>query len=976
MHSDEPRLGDRAESAAGDWQPPRAGGASLERDERKNATVLFADIVGSTAMVATRDPEVALDILRPALGLLSDAVQRYGGTVNRVTGDGLMALFGAPFTDEEHALGACCAALEMHASLARSEFDIPLRVGIHSGEIVVHQLRIGTVHTLDAAGEAVHLAARLQQDAPSGSTWISDATFALARGRVETQIVGPQPFRGFELPVVVHVLQAADASLSRLDVAGRRGLTPFVNRQDESGVLEAAYAQAASGQGRAVALVGDPGVGKSRLVREFVAARSGARVLEARCTRWRDDSGFHAMRVLTRRLLGLDTTENAGATHARLEMASATPGAPPAEALAAVAVLQGVMPLAVDISPGGRPYRVGEGPVAGWAALGPNARRRRIVEGCLAVLLEAASDKPLLVVIDDVHWANSGTYEVIERLLNSIGGSRLLLLLGWRAGYRFGWSEHQALTHVALSALPPAYARDLARSVLGQRAADDAVVAGIADRTGGNPFFIEEAAAMPDPALVPPTVGSVLGARLDALKPAEKRFIEVLATVGEPTSAELIANVLDIEESEAGVVAAELERAGLLRIDGVGETARIACRHSLLQEVAYRGLIRTRRRALHGQIAAAMERLAGERVADEAEVLARHARLGGAWEAALRHARAAGARAASHSANREAVRFYEEALEALSFLPEGSGALEIAVDLRFALRESLFRLGRITLLRTRLDEARVLAEQLGDIGRLGQLYIFQSHHACLAGDYRETIAAAERATALAVTRNDPALKLRAVFERALGEFGRGALAAAAAGMAQVAEHAEDPALGGRFGLDAPLAVVALGYRTRALTDLEQFDVADRVAEACMARAAVVSRPFTSIFASVAEGYLLLNRGTTEAALSRFSEAVTSCDRAEADLMRPVALGFLGAAELASGRATAGLERLDLAVKTAAEMGFMFQQPLRLALLAEALSSLGRHEEASQRTAEAEALAASQGDAISLLAARRATTRAG
>ncbi|MGC1408375.1 MAG: hypothetical protein WA864_05445, partial [Acetobacteraceae bacterium] len=316
------------------------------------------------------------------------------------------------------------------------------------------------------------------------------------------------------------------------------------------------------------------------------------------------------------------------------------------------------------------------------------------------------------------------------------------------------------------------------------------------------------------------------------------------------------------------------------------------------------------------------------------------------------------------------------ALEALSFLPEGSGALEIAVDLRFALRESLFRLGRITLLRTRLDEARVLAEQLGDIGRLGQLYIFQSHHACLAGDYRETIAAAERATALAVTRNDPALKLRAVFERALGEFGRGALAAAAAGMAQVAEHAEDPALGGRFGLDAPLAVVALGYRTRALTDLEQFDVADRVAEACMARAAVVSRPFTSIFASVAEGYLLLNRGTTEAALSRFSEAVTSCDRAEADLMRPVALGFLGAAELASGRATAGLERLDLAVKTAAEMGFMFQQPLRLALLAEALSSLGRHEEASQRTAEAEALAASQGDAISLLAARRATTRAG
>ena len=971
MHSDEPRLSDRAESAASDWQPPRVGVASLERDERKNATILFADIVGSTAMVATRDPEVALDILRPALGLLSEAVQRYGGTVNRVTGDGLMALFGAPFTDEEHALGACCAALEMHASLSRSEFDIPLRVGIHSGEIVVHQLRIGTVHTLDAAGEAVHLAARLQQDAPSGSTWISDATFALARGRVETRIVGPQPFRGFELPVVVHLLQAADASLSRLDVAGRRGLSPFVNRRAELDVLEAAYARAAAGQGCAVALVGDPGVGKSRLIREFVAARSGARVVEARCTRWRDDSGFHAMRVLTGRLLGLDTTENVGATHARLEMASAAPGAPPAEALAAVAVLQGVMPSVAEVSPGGRPYRAGEGPVAGWAALGPNARRRRIIEGCLAVLLEAASDKPLLVVIDDVHWTDSGTYEVIERLLDLLGGSRLLLLLGWRAGYRFGWSDHNALTHVALSALSPANARDLARSVLGERATDDTVVAGIADRTGGNPFFIEEAAAMPDLALVPPTVGSVIGARLDALKPDEKRFIEVLATVGEPASAELLANVLDVDEGRAGVVAAELERAGLLRIDGVGETARIACRHSLLQEVAYRGLIRTRRRTLHAQIAAAMERLAGERVADEAEVLARHARLGGAWEPALRHARAAGDRAASHFANREAVRFYQEALEALSFLPEGPEALSLGVDLRFALRDPLFRLGQVTSLRTRLDEAALLAERLGDTGKLGQLYRMQSHHAWLAGDYKGTIAAAERAFTVAKLRSDAALELRAVFERSLGELGRGDLATAAAGMALVAEGAEDPALGGRFGLDAEVAVVALGYRTRALADLGQFEAAERTAKVCAERAAQLALPFASIFAAVAQGYLLLVGGAATQAVAHLAEAVALCDRAEADLMRPVAQSFLGAAEVASGSVIQGLERLELAVEAAAAMGFLFQQPLRLALLAEALSVAGRDEEAAQRAAEALALAASQGEKFSLDVARRA-----
>ena len=846
-------------------------------DERKNATILFADIVGSTTRVADQDPEVALDLLRPALGLLTDAVQRYGGTVNRITGDGLMALFGAPFTDEEHALGACCAALEMHAVLARSGLDVQLRIGANSGEIVVHALRVGTTETVDAAGEAVHLAARLEQSAPPGSTWISETTFALACGRVETRIVGPLLLRGFGTQVVVHLLQAADASLTRLDVAGRRGLSPFVNRQDELSALETAYTRAAAGHGCAIALEGDAGAGKSRLIREFVAARSGVRVLEARCTRWRDDSGFHPMRVLTRRLLGLDASENVEATHARLERAAAAPGGPPPEALAAIAVMQGIGApeewSGSETYPSGRRYRAGAGPVTGWAGLDPNARRRRIIDGCLTVLLQAAADKPLLVVLDDIHWTDADTDEVVERLLDALDGSRLLLVLGWRAGYRSVWAGHRALTRIALSPLSPANARDLARRVLGQRAANDAVVDRLADRTGGNPFFIEEAAAMPDLLQAPPSVRGVIGARLDSLDPAKKQFIEALATVGESASAPLLSLVLGTETIGRGpeVVGAELERAGLLRIDGAGDTARFACRHSLLQEVAYGGLTRMRRRALHARIAAAMEQLAGDRAAEEAEVLARHAGLGEDWEAALRHARTAGARAASHSANRAAVRFYEAALEALAQLPQDAEALSVGVDLRFALREPLFHLGRITSLQRRLDEAAVLAEKLGDVDRLGKLYWYQGHYAWLAGDYMATIGAAQRATALADRHQDAALKLRAVFERALGEFGQGDLIAAAAGMAQIAERAEDPTVAGRFGLDARLAVVALGYRARALTDLGDFDTAARVVEACAARAAEIPRLFKStrlfeaIFAALADGYLLFARGLIAAA---------------------------------------------------------------------------------------------------------------
>jgi tetratricopeptide (TPR) repeat protein len=369
-----------------------------------------------------------------------------------------------------------------------------------------------------------------------------------------------------------------------------------------------------------------------------------------------------------------------------------------------------------------------------------------------------------------------------------------------------------------------------------------------------------------------------------------------------------------------------------------------------------------------------MERLAGDRAPDEAAVLARHARLGEVWEAALRHARTAGDRAASHHANREAVRFYEEALEALAHLPEDNTSLSISVDLRFALRDPLFRLGRIADLRKRLDEAEALAERLADKGRLGQLLIVRSHYACLGGDYAATISAAERAIALAQAQNDPSLKLRATFERALGEFGQGALVDSIAGMTEVAEHAEDPALGGRFGLDGPLAVVAAGYQMRALTDLERFDEAERIGQTCAARATAISRPFTSIFADLAVGYLLLNRGDTYDALARFADAVAMCNQAEADLMRPVALSLLGAAEVATGDVTNGLERLRSAVTTAADMGFMFQQPLRLALLAEALSAAGQSEAASRWAAEARTLAEVQGDSISLVAARRMLRR--
>lgn len=909
---------------------------AFPQDQRKVASVLFADIVGSTGLVADRDPEQALDLLRPALDLLGDAARRYGGMVNRITGDGLMALFGAPLTDEEHALGACCAALEMQSALLRAGLGLELRIGIHTGDVIVHGLRVGGIEALDAAGAAVHLAARLQQGAPPGDVWISDMTFGLAHGRLVARAVGPVPLRGFETPVAIHALTAADPSLTRLDIAGRRGLSPFVNRLREMALLRGALDQALAGRGQAVALVGDAGIGKSRLIRDFAATiGADARVIEARGLRWRDDSGFLPLRSLLRRLFGIAATE--ADIPARLVAAGVA-----AAAQAPIAALLGAEP----------------GP--DWARLEATQRRRRMIEACADALLHAAGRAPLVAVLDDLHWTDPETEAVIARLLDRMAGCRLLLVLGWRPDFAPGWQGAPALTVIPLVPLSETESRDLARSLLAPHYVETTAAEEIAARADGNPFFIEEAAAMPDLATLPPTVRSLLGARLDRLPAAEKHLMEVVAAVGEPTTEAVLAAVMEVGQPDLGAMVPHLEKGGFLRIDGVGDAVRVACRHSLFQEAAYSGLTGKRRRAMHAAIAVALERIAGDRVAEEAEVLARHARRGELWEASLRHARVAADRAMARFANREAARFYDDALVALSHLPQDAANLALGLDLRFAQREALFRLGRIEALRTRLDEAEVLAQRLGDRARLGQLRVFQSHHAFLGGDHAAAVAAAERAAEQAAQDGDAALALRAVFQRALGEMGQGRLADCVAGMARVAAEADAAAHGGRYGLDPPLVVVALGYQARALTDLGALAEASEIVAACKARAAVVARPFSWIFPALAEGHLLTARGEARAAVAVLTEALAMCDRAESDLVKVVALMLLGQAEAAAGEVTSAIGRFERSIAMGEAMGFLLHHRQKLEGLAGVLAKVGRGEEARVRMAEALAMGGRQG----------------
>lgn len=855
-------------------------------DENKLATILFADIVDSSALVEDAEGDEALDLLRGALEAMGASIAAAGGTINRVMGDGVMALFGAPRSQEDHALAACLAARAMLAAVGARFPALRLRVGVHSGDFIVHAVHSGNLRALDATGSVAHVAARIQAAAAPGEAWISEATRALAGRAVTAEPLGEVALKGRRDPMRLHRLLAAEA----LPRAAPSTESPLLGRARELRAIRALREH-----GGALLVLGEPGMGKTRLLAE---ALRGLPSLRGAALRLRAGGDFHAVEPMLRQARG-DAPE-------------------PAE----------------------------------WAALTPRERRAALVESAAAALRGWAAANPGgVLLLDDVQWLDEGSCEVVQALLPALPCPLVLLA---RAGEAPRWAE--GLPTLELGPLDARAATELALWRLGASAPEE-VVGQIRLRCGGNPLFIEQAALSPDPRRLPPDVRVILSQRIDALPPRAKRVLETLAAVGEPCADALLLDSAPPPE-EAAPLLAGLEAQGFVLREG----GQVACRHALFQEVAYGGLTARRREALHARISRAAEaRPEGCPVA----LLARQARLGALWAEALRHARAAAQEALARFANRDAARFLEEAIDALEKLPEELRPEGMALELRLLLRDPLFRLGRMEALRARLLEAEALAQAAGDRQGLAQLRVFRSHQSWLTGDYAAGLAAAEDAARQAAQDGDAALALRARFQRGLLALGTGAMADCAALMAEVAAGAELPAHRGRFGLDAPLVVVARGYQARALAELGRVREARAAADAATAQARVVDRPFSWIFAAFAEGVVTRAEGRPAAAAARIREGLAQCDRAETALMRVVGLMLLGQAECDLGDWAAAEAHLAQSIAQGEEMRFLVHQPHRLAMRAKALRALGRGAEAAEAEAAARALAAAQGDAGAL-----------
>ena len=669
--------------------------------ERKQVTVLFADLKDSTELIRGLDPEAAQQLLDPALHHMMDAVHRFEGTVNQVLGDGIMALFGAPIAHEDHALRACYAALAMQAAMRTYTeevrrtrgLELRMRVGLNSGEVVVRAIGNDLHMDYSAVGETTVLAARMEQTATPGSIRLTPATLRLVEGLVQVNALGPVPVKGLVEPVEVFELLGASGVRRRLQAAAARGLTRFVGRDQELVVMQQALEQASAGHGQVVALVGEAGVGKSRLVYECVHSHrtQGWLVLESASVSYGKATPYFPVIDLLRRYGHVDDGDDLRTMRAKITGQVLTLDAALQDTVPALLALLDALP---DDSP--------------FLQLDPPQRRQRTLAALKRVLLRESQVQPLLLVFEDLHWIDTETQALLDSLVESLPTARLLLLVNYRPEYQHGWGSKTYYTQLRLDPLPPVSADAFLHALLGDDPSLAPLKQLLIERTGGNPFFLEESVrtlvetgvlvgepgayrlvqALPT-IQVPATVHAVLAARIDRLPPEEKHLLQTAAVIGTEVPLTLLQAIAELPEAALHRGLTHLQAAEFLYETRLFPEHAYTFKHALTHEVAYGSLLQERRRGLHARIVEALERLAPDRLAEQVEHLAHHALRGEVWDKALAYCRQAGEKAMARSAYREAVGYFEQALSALPHLPEQRDTLEQAIDLRLALRSAL-----------------------------------------------------------------------------------------------------------------------------------------------------------------------------------------------------------------------------------------------------------------------------------------------
>ena len=877
--------------------------------ERRHLTVLFCDLVGSTEIAARLDPEEWRDMIAAYHRAAAEAITQFGGYVAQYLGDGVMAYFGWPEAHDNNAERAARAGLSILDAISKlneqaTRPKLSARIGIHSGAVVVGA---GAGQDADVFGDAPNIAARVQETAAPGTVVVSDDTHRLVSGLFVVEALGAPALKGIERPVRLYRVRQLSGVRGRLQAAAvARGLTPFVGREDELRLLINRWDRVLDGEGQVALIVGEAGIGKSRLVQRFHEQIAGTphTWVEAAAGPFFQNTPFYPVAELLRELWrGKESPEEQLALlESRLQRA----GLNAAEALPLIAPL-----LDLPLPPAKYPS----------SPLPPEQRRRRLLASLVELALGTTRVQPTVIVIEDLHWADPSTLDLIQLLVEQGATARLLLLYTARPEFRVRWPLRAHYTQLTLNRLDSHNVRTMVEQVAGHKALPEDTVAAVVERTGGVPLFVEELTRAViesgDTKLIgrkiPVTLRDSLMARLDRLGPA-KEVIQVGAVIGSAFSYPLLHAVHPIADEDLQRALHLLSDADLLYVRGIPPDATYLFKHALIRDTAYEALLKSRRKDLHRVVARAIDEQFTTLKDADPEVLARHWTEAGEIEPAIAQWASAGQAAEARNAFKEALESYHQAVALLTQLPESPERDSREMELRqsvvkmlnvtrgYSATETLAAIERFGALAEKSGKVQQLTNWATSSSTAANWAASRSTIALVSGDLAAGGALADQALELALGAGDLSNVAGAHVNQIVARHWRGDLDGAEKYFTAGLKFFEDPGLKRTPG--GPI-LTALGIASSNAWMLGQTEVA-RGREAQMMAATNVNNPYEVAWSGVLAARLHLDLREYEQAEALAAQAIELSEKHKFAYPAALSRVALGQARAQLGRATEGV----------------------------------------------------------------------
>ena len=911
--------------------------------ERKFVTVLVVDMVESLAAIREADPEEAHDIFSFGISIMTDAIHDFGGSIFANTGDGVLAMFGAPNAQSDHPIRCCYAALKILQRLTearKTKSVLDVRMGVHSGEVAFGMTRTDLAMNYDLTGLTVHIASRLQNKAPRGGVVMSAASKALIGDGFETECLGMTEIRGLSKQIELFELGKPRA---RTALESRELNSIFVGRTEETNLIEVALDRAIEGAGSSILIEGEAGIGKTHLIDRFLADNSASmRVSRIVIDRYRDNGPFYAVRSILLDLFGLTQI----APHERLSKVAEISDAAGDKRSVTEAALCELFEL--------------ESGSGEWADQDARTRNRLISDVVIDQLMKLAQTQTHVVIIEDIQWMDSCSLDVVGRFIDAIEVASSLLIMTCRPETRLKWRNAPGLRHVVLSGLTDTDIEDLTNQIM-SGSATPTLCKQLVTWSHGNPLFLCElvrtlmesevfrasprAKTLEQNGFEPPeSVRGIVAERIDRLSSDLKEMLLAASVLGDSFDPELLGAITDAPRDEVILSLKRLEAFDFVREVSEGGRVDFTFRHPLFQEVSYATVLKKKRVQLH---ASAYQEISapifGVR-APPVERLAHHAFNGALWAEAAKNCHAAGKKALDTLAAREASLHLHNALEAIGRLEENSDGLATGIDIRLKLRTALVQLLRLSQAEDLVTEAHQISVRLGDQKLIAETAGLKALHEYLQRGPATAKELATKSIALALALNDKTMVVApsiclAQSHYALGQFEE--TISVIQGIMPTINEFEDLS---RVGLPTSPAINAWYWAAISTAELGEFDAAHAYLAKMKSHRSDINA-LDRVFNDTARGFVLMAQGDFAAARDASLKAWELSEKADVPYLTPVLASQVGLLLAKTGDTSQAIQFGERAVETALEIGVFAGRSRWCARLAEIYLIANRMDEA-------------------------------